>query len=131
MGQDQEVTKIVFKYYQKFVSIWGVSANTEPLPFGVQSIDFEINEESIDLNHQSVSSFNDCEVTVQTGLFEETGSDLKSDISENTETEGSAATSSNKKKQDVLDNHGTCKGGSAVPELADKRKNSQNLSAAK
>ena len=98
MGQDQEVTKIVFKYYQKFVSIWGASANNEPLPFGVQSIDFENNEESIDLNHQSVSSFNDCEVTVQTGLFEETGSDLKSDISENTETEGSAATSSNKKK---------------------------------
>ena len=97
MGQDQELysnimychfcmTKIVFKYYQKFVSIWGVSANTEPLPFGVQSIDFENNEESNDLNHQSVSSFDDCEVTVQTGPFEETGSDLKSDIFGNTET---------------------------------------------
>lgn len=98
IGRDQEVTKIVFEYYEKLVSMWGVSANTKPLPFGVQSIDFENHKEAL---NQSVSSFNDGEVTDQNSHFEETGSDLKSDVSENTERESSASTSSKKKKLDV------------------------------
>lgn len=98
IGRDQEVTKIVFEYYEKLVSMWGVSANTKPLPFGVQSIDFENNKEAL---NQSVSSFNDGEVTDQNSHFEETGSDLESDVSKNTERESSASTSSKKKKLEV------------------------------
>lgn len=44
-----------------------------------------------------MSSFNDGEVTDQNSHFEETGSDLESDVSKNTERESSASTSSKKK----------------------------------
>ena len=47
----------------------------------------ENNVEDIDLNHQSVPSFNDDEVTAPNGHFAENGLDLEHDISENPKKE--------------------------------------------
>ena len=51
------------------------------------TVGVENNVEDIDLNHESVPSFNNDEVTAHNGHFPENGLDLENDISENTKKE--------------------------------------------
>ena len=54
--------KIVFEFYEKLVTIWSGSANTEPLPFGVSSE--SLNNKS-DRRHDELSEnrdFDDAEI---------------------------------------------------------------------
>ena len=78
--------KIVFQFYDKLIKIWGGSANTEPLPFGVRSSDLEAesNEEeencSLQVENDNVTTADDnCEfyteessLTSSTSILSET-----------------------------------------------------------
>jgi len=45
----------VYEFYDKLVLIWGGSANTEPLPYGVTADDFlEENSDEDDINYDAI-----------------------------------------------------------------------------
>ena len=47
--------KIMYEFYDKLVLIWGGSANTEPLPYGVTADDFlEENSDEDDINYDEI-----------------------------------------------------------------------------
>ena len=109
--------KLVFEHYEKLVSIWGGSANIEPLSFGISSgeLDDEHQEFSVDLGIQEDNN----------DEYVDNNQD-ESDSEPNVDTGNSLQTSTpaNTRKRKV--------GGSIVPRLIDnKRKHlERNLSAA-
>ena len=109
--------KLVFEHYEKLVSIWGGSANIEPLSFGISSgeLDDEHQEFSVDLGIQEDN--NDDHIDKNQD---------ESDSEPNVDTGNSLQTSTpaNTRKRKV--------GGSIVPRLIDnKRKHlERNLLAA-
>ena len=109
--------KLVFEHYEKLVSIWGGSANIEPLSFGISSgeLDDEHQEFSVDLGIQEDN--NDDHIDKNQD---------ESDSEPNVDTGNSLQTSTpaNTRKRKV--------GGSIVPRLIDnKRKHLESIGCAK
>ena len=116
-GSRSESGKLVFEHYEKLVSIWGGSANIEPLSFGISSgeLDDEHQEFSVDLGIQEDN--NDDHIDKNQD---------ESDSEPNVDTGNSLQTSTpaNTRKRKV--------GGSIVPRLIDnKRKHLESIGCAK
>lgn len=61
--------KIVFEFYDKLVTIWGGSASTQPLPYGVDTDTFVVEEDQED---STLMNQEDCSLTQQSNVSEVT-----------------------------------------------------------
>ena len=126
--------KIVYEYYDKLISLWGGSANIEPLDYGVKADDFNLiskdqfspndsekrNEEAVELS-EIFSNNNAIESSA------EDSDDLL--ITPNKRKRSSVSTENNENEEQSTSNK---RKESCIPQLIDnKRKNlERNLSAA-
>ena len=128
--------QIVFEHYEKLVGIWGGSASTEALPFGVQSDDFNHNEMEGGRTFSRQNSNDDIQVTDDNIIVDEHESSNFSsgsiDMESNIVVERDNILTNNDNSANSSMQNSERKRKSVVPQLIDNKRRhlEKNLSSA-